>query len=534
MKKNISLLRAILTNDMNMFKYRTKSNSSKFKKMLLPIFLFLVVVSSILGYSILIGKELDKVNLNYVLLSMFIFMVTFLALIQGIYKSQSILFEGSDNDLLFSMPIKRSTILFARIFKLLIFQFIYNLMFLLPALITYVYFERPSISFYIVTLIYSLLIPVIPTVIASVLGYFIKLISSKSKKKKIMQTILSSIIFMGVFYLSYNLDGFVTDIAKNASSINEVILKIYYPLGVYIDLINSFSVVNFIKLLIVNIVPLVLFIIVCQKYYFKIISNLNNGSVNNKKYNKDIIRVNKPMVALVKKELNRYLSSVTLMFNSSFGLILMVIISILLCIKGSSIFDYILSVYGIKTDLNISILFYFLVFFTCMMTSITSSFISLEGKSINITKSMPISYKSVLISKILLCYLIELPFIMVSIIMFSIRFKISLFYVIMFILLSLVSILLSSSIGLLANLKYPKMEFSSDVEVVKQSISSMISVFSGMIMFIVSTLGIVHFSKYLSFNVLIVIHTLLIGIISFVLYYILVNKGVIEYKNINV
>lgn len=151
MKKNISLLKAILTNDMNMFKYRTKSNSSKYKKMLLPIFLFLVVVSSILGYSMLIGKELDKVNLNYVLLSMFIFMVTFLALIQGIYKSQSILFEGSDNDLLFSMPIKRSTILFARIFKLLIYQFIYNLMFLLPALITYVYFERPSISFYIVT-----------------------------------------------------------------------------------------------------------------------------------------------------------------------------------------------------------------------------------------------------------------------------------------------------------------------------------------------------------------------------------------------
>ena len=55
--KIISLLKAVLTEDMNMFKYSSKKNTTKFKKMLLPIFLFLVVVSSILSYSILIGTE---------------------------------------------------------------------------------------------------------------------------------------------------------------------------------------------------------------------------------------------------------------------------------------------------------------------------------------------------------------------------------------------------------------------------------------------------------------------------------------------
>ena len=97
--KIISLLKAVLTEDMNMFKYSSKKNTTKFKKMLLPIFLFLVVVSSILSYSILIGTELNKVNLNYVLLTMFVFIVTSLTFIQGIYKSQSILFEAKDNDL---------------------------------------------------------------------------------------------------------------------------------------------------------------------------------------------------------------------------------------------------------------------------------------------------------------------------------------------------------------------------------------------------------------------------------------------------
>ena len=123
--KIISLLKAVLTEDMNLFKYSSRKNTTKFKKMLLPIFLFLIVVSSILSYSILIGTELNKVNLNYVLLTMFVFIVTSLTFIQGIYKSQSILFEAKDNDLLFSLPIKKSHILFVRIFKLLLFQCFY-------------------------------------------------------------------------------------------------------------------------------------------------------------------------------------------------------------------------------------------------------------------------------------------------------------------------------------------------------------------------------------------------------------------------
>lgn len=532
--KIISLLKAVLTEDMNMFKYSSKKNTTKFKKMLLPIFLFLVVVSSILIYSILIGTELNKVNLNYVLLTMFVFIVTSLTFIQGIYKSQSILFEAKDNDLLFSLPIKKSHILFVRIFKLLLFQFIYNLMFLLPAFIAYIYFEHPSINFYIISIIYSILIPIIPTVISSLIGYIVKLISSKSKSKKIIQSLVTCIVFLGIFLLSFNLDSFVSDIAKNANSINDMITKIYYPVGLYINLITNFNLLDLIKLLLVNIIPLILFIIICQHYYFKIISNSKNISIKSKKYNKDNIKVNKKVISLVKKELNRFTSSVTLMFNSGFALFLLVIVSVLLCIKGSSVFDYILSNYGIETDLSINILYYFLIMFTCMMTSITSSSISLEGKTINITKSMPISEKDILKSKILLCYVIEIPFIIVSLIIFIIKFNPSLIYILSYVLLAIFSILFTSSLGLIANLKYPKMEYSSDVEVVKQSTSVMISVFSGMAIFILSILTVFYFNKWLSLNILLIINLIIVILLSLILYSILLKTGPKEYKNINV
>ena len=138
--KTISLLKAVLTEDMNMFKYTAKNSDSKIKKILLPIILFIIVGLSIGYYALMIAEPLHQVNLTYIMLSMFIAMVSIITLFEGIYKSQGILFEAKDNDLLFSLPIPKTKILFVRIFKLILFQYLYKLMFLLPAFVVYIYF----------------------------------------------------------------------------------------------------------------------------------------------------------------------------------------------------------------------------------------------------------------------------------------------------------------------------------------------------------------------------------------------------------
>ena len=128
MKKLVSLLKATMSQDMNLFKIRTK-NESKTRKMVLPIFLFLVVMFSIGSYAAMLAEQLAPMNLTYIILTMFIMLTSLLTLIEGIYKSQGILFEAKDNDLLFSLPISKSKIFFARVFKLITFQFLYNSLF---------------------------------------------------------------------------------------------------------------------------------------------------------------------------------------------------------------------------------------------------------------------------------------------------------------------------------------------------------------------------------------------------------------------
>ena len=262
--KTLSLLRAVLSQDMNLFKFKAKSNSSKYNKILLPIILFIIVSFSLGTIIFNFMEELAKYNLNNIAICMVLALITVITFVEGIFKSQSILFDCKDNELLFSLPIKRRTILFIRIVKLLIFEYLFNLMFLLPTYVVYIYFEHPGINFYILSILMMILVPIIPTIIACFIGYIIKLITSKMKFKRFIQVILTTSFIMVYLYITFNMDKFMDGIVKNATSINDIITKIYYPIGTYISLLDKFDIVNFIGLLLINFIPFLIFILIGQ------------------------------------------------------------------------------------------------------------------------------------------------------------------------------------------------------------------------------------------------------------------------------
>ena len=100
--------------------------------------------------------------------------------------------------------------------------------------------------------------------------------------------------------------------------------------------------------------------------------------------------------------------------------------------------------------------------------------------------------------------------------------------------MSISSITLYSILGLVINLKYPKMNALNDTEVVKQSMSSMVAVFINMGIIIISVIGIFALYDKLNIYLLLGIHVLIIILVTIILYYILMNNGIKEYRSINV
>lgn len=130
-----------MSQDMSLFRIKAR-NESRARKIVLPIVLALVVMFSVGSYVAILAEKLAPSHLTYIVLTIFIMVTSLLTIIEGVYKSQGILFEARDNELLFSLPITQSKIFFIRIFKLITFQFLYNSLFMLPAIIVYAMYEK--------------------------------------------------------------------------------------------------------------------------------------------------------------------------------------------------------------------------------------------------------------------------------------------------------------------------------------------------------------------------------------------------------
>ena len=116
MKKIISLIRATMTSDMKLFKIKTKKNS-RMSNILIPAFTALYLMFMIWGMANTMFEKLAPLHLQYILLSLAVFGISIMTIIEGVYKTSSLIFKCKDDQLLLSLPIKKRTVLFIRIFK---------------------------------------------------------------------------------------------------------------------------------------------------------------------------------------------------------------------------------------------------------------------------------------------------------------------------------------------------------------------------------------------------------------------------------
>ena len=78
MKKLISLVKATMSQDMSLFRYKINSNSSKYKKLMIPLLLAAVLMFGIGSYYYVIAEELAKINLTYIVLTLALLVPTLL------------------------------------------------------------------------------------------------------------------------------------------------------------------------------------------------------------------------------------------------------------------------------------------------------------------------------------------------------------------------------------------------------------------------------------------------------------------------
>lgn len=397
---------------------------------------------------------------------------TVFVLLLSIFKAGGILYRKQGYELVASMPVKNLALVCGRFFRLYFESLAFTALIMIPGLVMYGYFIMPKVSSLLIGLVVILTVPLIPVAISAGIGMVVTWISLRMKHKAWVEAGLTILLVVVVFMLPMTslVEAEITpEMVKNYGDGVMVILGNLYPPAILLgDAIMEGSIGKLALILACSLLLLGIVIVLITIGYQGICMRLFNIRAKHD-YQKEKLHSNSLYKALVIREARRYFASGVYVMNTIMGPIMAVILSI------SFFFMDMGEMAGdVPAQMNMRAAFPFMVGAVFTVLSITSVSISMEGKEVWILKSLPLSRKEILDGKILFQLCLSAPFYVVAVLISSIALKLSMSEFIAMVVLPAIMILFAAVFGISVNLWLPKMQWDTEVSVVKQSASAMI------------------------------------------------------------
>lgn len=470
----ISLLQSI--NFHNNSKFKSERRKKTLKGLIIGIIIIYIlfyvyfIANSLMPSFVLINKPLYLLALLFSICSLYIFFA-------NLFKIKNILFDFKDYDLLMSLPIKRSMIIISKMVSLYITNLLCTLIIMIPGYIAYIrYASLPNHFLFFLLL---LAIPIVPILASSVFGIIVSWLTSFFKNKKIGSYIVYLSIIILVFFGMYKINGLdEMAIVNNSINIVDNFNKYYILTNIFITLLEGFNLISLFAFIIIPLGLFVLFIIFINKGYLVLREKLLKQNVKSdyilKRYT-----INRPLISLYKKEIKRYISSPLYVINTSFGCIIVILLIMSILIFNDNVISRFEKITNFNEIIKNNI--FMILSLICVVSSTTNSSISLEGKSLWIMKMLPVSTNNIFISKIMVNLTILIPTIIIASTFFGIYLHLPFIEFLFLFLIMLAYSLFASINGIIINLIFPKLDYDSEIRVIKQSMSVFISILVGVI-----------------------------------------------------
>ncbi|MFA7672409.1 MAG: hypothetical protein WCY62_00970 [Clostridia bacterium] len=524
-----SLLKADLVNSFALNELKNKNNRKKAVGMIaVSLLVVLMCFIYIGGASWFISDILLKMGMLDILL-VFSFIMPFMILfLMDIYKMPSHLFSFKDYDLLMSLPIRDNTVLTAKVLRIMTESYVWEFLVSFPIFLVYC-IKCPDLGIMTV-LLYILMfiaIPALPMSIGAVFALLIAKISIKMRNKNVVIIIGSFALLILIMGLSFSIQSIMNEqVIMNAMEQFGNLVKSFFMFDLYLKAVVGHDIVSTLILLAILIVPFFVFINIFGKSFKHI-----NSAMMETKAQRSIKGIkfisDSPVIAIAKKEINFYTHCIIYITNTMFGMVLLFIGSIAAAVMGDKVDVFIAtySVFGF-TEADTKMMVISVVITYCMiLCSPCSASISLEGKNLWILKSMPVDEKTIFKGKLGLGLVVTIPIGVLSSIIIYIALGLTFVQWLVVLLLTISCGILASMLGLFVNLLFPKMEFKSPTEVVKQSAASGISIFAGMFI-VIATIIIGSLLKTQNITLFVLFAGIAYLLLSAAFWYFITHKGV--------
>lgn len=353
-------------------------------------------------------------------------------LMGSVFTAQTQLYNARDNEMLLAMPIPSAAILGSRMIMLL------------------------------------------PLTLSCLLGGIIAAITARMRHKNII-TLVFSLLFLAVYmYFYMNIQGYMQQLMADGLNIADAFergLPPFYWLG------NAAADGDFVKLILFVlccVVPFGILYAVLSKTFIGIATERRSAA--KKVYKGGEMRTSSAFMAVVKKELARFVSSAGYMINAGMGIVMMAAVAVFMAVKRAQIVMFINEVgtgyAGVLVGLIVCAL--------ASMVFISAPSISLEGKSLWVMQTMPIRGGTVLRAKAAMHILITLPAAAICTVAVGIILGVGAADCIAAALLAVAFTVFTAYFGVALNLKFHRFDWINETAAVKSGMSVMLAMFGSM------------------------------------------------------
>lgn len=407
-----------------------------------------------------------------------------LSLMLAVFKASGTLFRKNSFDIILSLPLSDGAVVFSRFLRLYTESLIISSLIMLPGFIVYAVMGAPNVMFYISALLGIIAAPLIPVAIATAVGALITGIASRMKHKSIVEAVLSMLLVLGVLALSSATSGMEGEMTEEAmmqvvGNISDVLGNVYPPAAMFGNAAVNSDIMSLVLFVVISVAAFAVVALIVSLNFRGICQRLHGTSAKHS-YKMQAQQQTSLVKALVQREAKRYFSSGAYVTNTIIGPILAVALCVTLIFVDV---NTLLPELPVEVNINAALPFVFAAVL-CMMNPSACS-VSLEGKQWWIAMSLPLSAKDIINGKLLFSLCLLAPFYVVSEIVMMATQSFDIMERIWFVLVPALSVVFSCVFGVFMNLKLPKLQWETEVEVVKQSASSMVGGLGGLLMLIV-------------------------------------------------
>ncbi|MEG0751536.1 MAG: hypothetical protein RR998_06695 [Oscillospiraceae bacterium] len=483
-------------------------------------------------YSMMFALQLDPVGKLKLLPFVMAIVGMSIAVLMTAFAAGGLLFGGKDSDMLLSLPVSAFEVLLSKTLALYIENLCLISFMLLPSCVIYmIYTKRFSPVFLLLYLVSTALLAFVSTLLTFVLGYIITVVTAKLKGSKLVANLLYLVMFGGIMVMAFQMNTLIPVFVNSVPEMSAVTGALY-PLALFCRAVFG-DIGALAVLALIAIVPFVIVVWLFSHGYKATLTRI--GSVTTRSdYKLTHIENRSQFSALFKKEMGRFFGTPLYLFNTCFGLVMLLGGSVYAVFQRAKIHEMLAQMGGggFSPEITVPIVAAAICF--CIAVSCTTSIsLSLEGKTIWILKEAPLSVRKIFGAKAALNLTLTIPVAAVSTLLLAIALSMSAADALVIFLLAASLSLFVTAFGLVINLLFPKLDAPNDVMVIKQSMAAMIPVFGSMIFIgLISTFYGLLLSRFLDFRNFAMIVTALLLILSVFMVRLLQGWGARKFREL--